>query len=296
MDTPLFLFQPLLWSVGFAIGTIMLKRAIESGLGPLRIAFLNNMLVAVLFLPGLLSVPKTLTWSMLEWPLICSLIYALGQLCFFLAMRLGDVTVLAPAMGIKVVFVALFTAVMVGAVAMPWTMWMAALLATLAVFLLSISQWHDRKRLAQTAFLAVMSAGLYGLNDVMLQIHGSVLGAIPFSAVMFSAVAVESLVMIPFFRGSFRSVPPVAMRWGLAGAVICGAQSGGMAYTIAQHGAATAVNIVYSTRGLWSVILVWAASSWFGVREGSVGNAVMGRRLVGGLLLLCAVGLVLASK
>jgi len=293
MDHPFFLFQPLLWSVGFAIGTVMLKRAIESGLGPLRIAFLNNIIVALLFLPGLAGLPRPFAWSMLFWPLVCSLVYALGQVCFFLAMRIGDVTVLAPAMGIKVVFVAMFTALMVGAFAMPWTMWVAAFLATLAVFLLSVSQWRDRKRLAQTAVLAVSSAGLYGCNDVLLQLHGGSLGAIPFSAVMFEAVALESLLMIPFFRGSFRSVSPVALRWGLAGALICGAQSGGMAYTIAQHGAATTVNIVYSTRGLWSVILVWAASSWFGVREGSVGNAVLSRRLVGGLLLLGAVGLVL---
>jgi len=295
MAHPYFLLQPLLWSFGFAIGGIMLKRALDHGTGPLRIAFLNNIAGGLIFLPGLAMLPHPLTWPMLAWPLLSSLVYATGQVLFFLAMRTGDVTVLAPAMGVKVVFVALFT-VLLGAGVMPGTWWVAACLAAGAVFLLGMSNWHDRKRLARTAVLAVLSASLYGFNDLLVQMHAHAISTMGFTAVMFGAVAVESFLLIPFFREPLRAIPRAAWPWALAGSLICAAQSGGMAYTLGNYGSAPAVNVVYSTRGLWSILLVWVAGSWFGNRESAAGTGVMVRRLAGALLLLLAVGLVLAGN
>ena len=292
MNHPYFLIQPLLWAVGFAVGSIMLKRALDHGAGPLRIAFLNNMAAGILFLPGLLALPPAPTWETLKWPLLSSLIYGAGQVLFFIAMRTGDVTVIAPAMGSKVVFVAVFT-VLMGAGLMPGTWWAAAILAAAAVFLLGMSNWHDRKRLAQTAVLAVLSAALYSFNDVLVQMHAPQIGASGYSAVMFAGVALESFVLLPFFRQPLRANPKAAWSWTIWGCLICGAQSGGMAYTLGHYGGATAINVVYSTRGLWSILMVWFAGSWFGNREQQAGTGVMARRLAGALLLLGAVGLVL---
>jgi hypothetical protein len=54
-------------------------------------------------------------------------------------------------------------------------------------------------------------------------------------------------------------------------------------------GDATAVNIVYGTRGLWSVLLVWLAGRWLGSDEGSRGATVLGGRLAGAALMTAAV-------
>jgi len=295
MNHPYILLQPLLWSLGFAFGSILLKRALDHGAGPLRIAFLNNMAAGLLFLPGLLTLPQPVTWDAMRWPLLSSLVYAAGQVLFFIAMRTGDVTVIAPALGSKVVFVAVFT-VMLGAGIMPGTWWVAAFLAAAAIFLLGMSNWHDRKRLARTAVLAVSAAALYSLNDVLVQMHAPQIGAPAYSAVVFAGVALESFLLLPFFRQPLRTIPRAAWAWTFWGCVICGAQAGGMAYTLGHYGGATAINVVYSTRGLWSILMVWTAGSWFGNDEQKAGTSVMVRRLAGAVLLLGAVGLVLAGK
>jgi drug/metabolite transporter (DMT)-like permease len=292
MDHPYFLLQPLLWSLGYGIASLMLKRALDGGAGPLRIAFLNNVAIGIYFLPWLAFLPHPLNWKMLIWPLVASVVYFVGQVSTFLAMRIGDVTVLTPVLGIKVVFVAVFT-VLLGAGPMPWSWWLASGLAASAVFLLGLSNWRDRTRLVKTALLAMASAALYGRCDLILQMHASELGALPFAAVMMGAVMVESLLLFPFFRQPLRAIPRAAWPWALWGSLLCAAQSAGMAYTIGHYGQATAVNVVYSTRGLWSILLVCVVGPWFGNQERAAGAGVMARRLAGALLLLAAVGLIL---
>ena len=292
MSGQLYLLLPLTWAMGYALCGVILKRALNNGAGALRLAFVSGMVAGVMFAPGLASWPAGVPWSALLWPVAASLIYFVGQVCVFLAMRLGDVTVLAPTMGIKVVFVAAFT-VWLGAGPVPVTWWAGACLATSAVFLLGVSDLRARKQAGTTVALAAVAAMMYAICDVITQLHAPVLGAPAFSAVMFVAVALESLLMIPFFREPLRGIPRRAWPWALAGCVVGAAQSGGMAITLGAFGHATAVNIVYSTRGLWSILLVWVAGPWFGNQERTAGAAVMGRRLAGALLLLGAVGLVL---
>jgi hypothetical protein len=55
----------------------------------------------------------------------------------------------------------------------------------------------------------------------------------------------------------------------------------------------TAVNIVYSSRGLVSVILVWAIGHWFHNAEQQLGRRALGYRMVGALLMIAAIVLVL---
>jgi hypothetical protein len=57
--------------------------------------------------------------------------------------------------------------------------------------------------------------------------------------------------------------------------------------------AAAAVNIVYNSRGIWSVLLVWFAGSWFGNVEREQGINVMLARLSGSAMLLIAIALTL---
>lgn len=62
------------------------------------------------------------------------------------------------------------------------------------------------------------------------------------------------------------------------------------------YGNATAVNILYSSRGIWSVVLVWLLGGWFGNSEREQGKEVMVRRLVGAFLLFLAIILVITTE
>ena len=66
-------------------------------------------------------------------------------------------------------------------------------------------------------------------------------------------------------------------------------QATGIAYSIATFHEVTTTNILYNTRGIWSVVLVWVIGHWFENAERSHGASVMLRRLAAALLLLAAV-------
>ena len=75
----------------------------------------------------------------------------------------------------------------------------------------------------------------------------------------------------------------------MGGAVLLSLQATGIAFSIVAYKEVTLTNILYNTRGVWSVLLVWAAGHWFSNTERSVGGRVMGRRLAGAGLMLLAV-------
>jgi hypothetical protein len=56
---------------------------------------------------------------------------------------------------------------------------------------------------------------------------------------------------------------------------------------------ATSANVLYSSRGLWSVVAVWGIGHWFANREQHLGAWVLAWRLVGAILLMAALLMVL---
>jgi len=54
--------------------------------------------------------------------------------------------------------------------------------------------------------------------------------------------------------------------------------------------------VVYSARGLWSVVAVWVLGPWFGNRERDRGAAVFRARLAGAALLLGAIVLAIVAR
>ena len=59
--------------------------------------------------------------------------------------------------------------------------------------------------------------------------------------------------------------------------------------TVAVYGDATAVNVIYSARGLWSVVAVWSIGHWFGSQEQHLSTAVLRLRLLGAATMTAAI-------
>jgi hypothetical protein len=55
----------------------------------------------------------------------------------------------------------------------------------------------------------------------------------------------------------------------------------------------TSANVLYSSRGLWSVVAVWAVGHWFANQEQHLGARVLAWRFVGAFLLMAAIVMVL---
>jgi hypothetical protein len=84
----------------------------------------------------------------------------------------------------------------------------------------------------------------------------------------------------------------MAWPWLVGGSTLLGTQSIIFVSTLAVFGKATSANIIYSSRGLLSVAMVWLIGHWFANQEQNLGPKVMRWRLAGALLMMSAIVLV----
>ena len=100
---------PLASAVIYPFASVFLKRAIGEGCGLLRTAFVSNMVLFLVFICALPFNEKPPEWNYVGWPLVAGLCFFGGQVFTFVAIRSGDVSIQSPLMGVKVIFVALFS-------------------------------------------------------------------------------------------------------------------------------------------------------------------------------------------
>ncbi|WP_309397689.1 DMT family transporter [Cerasicoccus maritimus] len=276
----------------YALSSMFCKRALQEGSGALRLSFVANVCLFLGFAPLTLIPGEPPDWSQLHWPIMAGTGFFIGNFLTFMAIKYGDVSVQAPMMGTKVVFVAAFSVIM-GAGPVPLTWWIGAGLTAIAIFLLSFSDWSNRRAILKTAVLALAASAVFGLTDVLVMKHAGGFSPGWFLALVAGVLALESLLLIPCFEGRLRDTPRKAWPWILGGAALMSMQAVSLGSGLAFWGDATALNIIYSSRGLWSIVFVWGIGSLFANREREAGNKVMGRRMAGALMLVAAIALVL---
>ena len=282
---------PLCSALGYGFAALMLKRGTE-GAGPWRVNFFTNWVQAALFsLLWFVPVEHAVTFSKASHAVISGTIFFIGQIFTFLALSRGDVSVATPVLGSKVVFVALFSAAL-GTEKIGASMWLAVLLTAVATALLGIGHPHaQRDAILRSLIYGFSAASMYALTDITQQHWVHEWGFSHYAATLFLTVAVLSLTLIPLLRGDGREVSARTWVWIAGGGCTLAVQACGVAWAIVTIGA-TSTNVLYNSRGLWSVVLVWTIGSWFGNAERGRGRAVMLRRFAGSLLLLAAIFLI----
>lgn len=291
MHFPAHLFFPLASSVGYVFAVLLLKRSAYWGVGVWRTTFVSNLGMGLVFAmlsplggPGQ---PASMLWQ----PLVGGLLFLVGQIFTFLAFNSGDVSVATPVLGVKIVLVALASVLLLPE-PVPLRWWIAAALGTLAIVLLSRGESRPKHAVGRTVVTAALAAASFAMSDVLVQKWAPAWGVGRFLPLMFGSVAVLSVGLIPFFSAPLRSVPKAAWGWLAGGSVLLAMQAASMAYTLGVFGDATAVNIVYAARGLWSVVAVWLIGHWFSNEEQRLAPAVLRSRLTGAVLMLAAISLV----
>lgn len=290
MHFPLHLLFPLASSIGYVVAVLLLKRSAAFGIGLWRTTFVANATTAVLFAPLWALGGTLLPLAQLWQPAIAGLLFFVGQICTFLAIR-GDVSVATPVLGSKIILVAFFSTLLL-AERVPLVWWIAALLSTAAIVMLHRGHRAAGQRLGLTIAMALGAATAFALSDVVVQKWTPRWGAGRFLPIMFWLLTVYSFALVPLFREPLRTISAAGWRWLMPGSVLLAIQGAGMAYAIGVFGDATAVNIVYASRGLWSVLAVWLIGHWFRNEEQHLGREVLRGRLIGALLMLAAIGLV----
>jgi drug/metabolite transporter (DMT)-like permease len=287
------LLLPLACALIYVVAALAVKRASAFGVGVWRTSFLSNWAITLTFVPVWVWHGSQFPHPVDYWrPAVTAGLFFGGQAFTFLALSRGDVSVTTPVMGTKVILVALFSSLLrVGVVPLRW--WVAAMLTTLAIALLHAGEGTRRRNVGETALLAFCSAASFSLSDVLLQKWLPHWGMSNFLPPMFLAVGLLSFSYRPFFSAPLRALDAAAWRWVAPGALLMALNNAGVVLALVVVGSATAVNIVYSVRGLFSVLAVWSIGHWFASEEQHLGGRVLRLRFVGAMLMVAAIVLVL---
>ena len=281
---------PLIASLGYALATLTLKRGLYFGIGMWRTTFVVNWLCGLLFLPLLAWGGHWLGWGKIYQPLLAGLAFFVGQIFTFRAIATGDVSIVTPVLGLKSMLIAGICAVFFQE-NIPPRWWVASAMSLLAVALLADRTPSRIKNVQKTVWLAFISALAFSVTDVWVQRWAPQWGAGLFIPMMFGTLALLSLTLMPVFSQPLRQIPRDGWKWLLGGGILLAGQALLMACAISLYGHATAINIVYSCRGIWTIALVWLVGHWFSNEERHVGKDILIRRLIGSALLVAAIAL-----
>ncbi len=292
---------PLGAALAYVAAALSLKRAADLGVGLWHSTVVCNVLAALVFQSLLLLGG---TWAPLPhawWqPLVIALLFIAGQMATLFALQKGDVSLATPVLGLKILLVALFTTLVVRQ-GVPGKLWLAAVLSTAGIVVLNRAGGGGARRaadsspspVARTVASAGLAAAAYALFDVLVQKWSPAWGMGRLLPLTVALVGVLSCTLIPLFPTPLRSLSPSARRWLVLGGLLMGFQSLLFVSAIAHFGQATVANIVYSSRGLWSVLAVALLGHWFRNAEQAHGGAVLRGRFVGALLMFAAIALLL---
>jgi drug/metabolite transporter (DMT)-like permease len=298
------LLLPITAAIAYVVGALLIKRASDLGAGVWRTARITNYIsaaAAMFLLPLGGTIPSDSLW----WhPPFAALLFFGGQILTLLALNTGDVSVATPVLGLKILLVAVLSAVLIGD-PISGRLWTAAALSSVAIALLNVSPGHAHRRVGRTILLAALGATAYACFDVLVQKWSPAWGTGRFLPI---AMAIAAVYSIPLRRFEAAGVAPTVRRPGpvdpasaaspytpwLAAGATCFAVQGLMFITsISIYRHATSANVLYSSRGLWSVVAVWAIGHWFANRERHLGARVLVWRFLGAILLMAAILMVL---
>ncbi|MDB6071015.1 MAG: hypothetical protein JWL81_2186, partial [Verrucomicrobiales bacterium] len=143
----------------------------------------------------------------------------------------------------------------------------------------------------------LLSSCIFAGADVLIGHWAGPFGRAAFLGTAFTAIGAGSLISYKWLAPGLFAVPRAAWSGTALGAVLMTVNTLAMALCIAGFNDPTGINVVYGTRGLWSLGLVWfVGSRWFGNEERADSKGSMGLRLVGSLLILAAVSVAVAAQ
>ncbi len=290
MTLPWYLLLPLVAAIGYALASLLLKKALTEGAHPMACFHINNWTGLLVFLPLAFFETQPVNWQQWYVPVGLGLVFFIGSWFTFIAMQRGDVSLVTPVLGSKVVFVALGASFLIAGSMKP-LMWVAAIITTVGIFMMSATDFKTPKgaRLAGPVVMALISAALFAFADVFLQKWAPAFGPKTFLALLTCTTGLLSLGAMTLLPRR----PPIqwnrATQWSIGGSVIIAVQSMILGLALAFFNDAVGVNVVYATRGMWSLVVVALLGPLIGNRERHESGKAYGIRIFAAVLLMAGV-------
>ena len=281
--------MPLGSSLLVVVGLTILKRVQSAGASAWTATILMCWASAIVF-SSLTFMGGTLQpWELWWQPAMIGALFVAGQLLTLLAVKAGDVSIATPVLGVKVLLVPGLSTILVAEIP-ALKIWAAAAVAMVGIVCVQASDATvDRSKILISVVLAVFAALAMTIFDLLIQKWAPAWGPGYFLPIAFGFAAVLACGLLPL------ADPPKLVwkqrswwPWLFWGSVLMSVQAIGMTFTVAKFGDATRVNIVYSLRGLWGVLLTWLLLHLSSAGD-TISNRVMTMRLIGAVLIGVAV-------
>lgn len=283
------LLLPFFAAIAFGFGALLYKRAFAEGASVAHGVVANNVALGAIFLPLLWVEPGPVPWQDWHRPVLTGLAYLIGHLLNIVSLRAGDVSIATPLLGAKVIFVGLIGWLAFGT-QLTTAQWLASALATAGVFVMGATEFHKGRGLGVTTISALGCAASFALTDVLIQAWAAEFGPMRFLALQFAALGLLSLALLPGFGWRSLRASRTAWKWIAAATAFSALQAILITSAIAIWKDAAGVNVIYATRGLWSIAFVWSIGPWMkNTERATVGRQRMACRFAGALLIVLGV-------
>lgn len=285
---------PLVAAFLVSLASVCIKKAIEEGAGITRVSFIINWAFFLCVLPTLFFGDEVKDWSLWYWPVIGAVFAFLGGLFILLSIRAGAVSIQASLMGTKAIFVGVLSVIFL-AKEITTSLWIAAIMAFVAILILSANDLLKARFEVKPVLYALLCSFWFACTDVIVSREAADFGMWPFLNVMLGTVALLSFMYVPFFKKQLLDLKHRSRIWILLTSIFISIQYTILLYTLGVYKNATAINIIYSSRGLWAIVIVLFIGHWFNNQERHAGTDVIVQRVIGSLLMCLAIVIVLTS-
>jgi len=285
-----YLLFPLAAAMLYSLAAYLLKGAQRRGITALQTTFYANLITAVIFFaifhPWGEPDPWPSNWLHVLW---VGIAFFVGGVCTIVAFEQGAVSIATPMLGSKVILVAFIVAVVVGQDLL-WTTWLAAFLTTLGVVLLARSMGGGAEGSATAGIvLALLASVSFAAFDVMVQEWSPVDGfgrLIPPAMILATIMSLGLAGRSPrtFFHITKRARRPLVL-----GSMLMASQAVLLIWSIGHFGDAAGANVVYGSRGVWTVLLVGFLGRWITSVEVFHSRAAFAERLLGAVVICGAI-------
>lgn len=268
----------------YATGSLQIKRSLNAGAPPRRTIAVTNIAMALWALP-LFFISRG-DFELTAWLTAVGAGVALfvGRIFSVKSLEVGDLSIVGPLLGMKTLLVAIFSFA-TGQTELTGWLWIAVILATVGVIMIQRGPRKFSKNRRVAAYYAAGASFLFALCDILVVEARGQLGIGWLSPTLFLTVA----LLVPLL-GKHHAPPKEAAKPMYLGSAIMGFQTSLVILLIGITGQAVLINVVYSSRALWTVVV----DRFYGRGEGVA--AFFKWRLAGATMLVGAIAIVIFQR
>lgn len=225
------------------------------------------------------------------WAIGNGVIFFLGQWFSLQSMKVGDLAVHASALGVKVLVVASFS-FLVGLEEASFALVLGVVAAVTAVFLVSggsLAGWKEHRK---TVGLTLLACIFFGTNDFLTGWAAQDIGAGRWLLLMMGTSGAISALLLLTRLSQLRALltgPPRVAGCVLGAGLCLGTQALFVNLAFSKFQEPTLSNVVYSSRGLMAVIVLWITGA-------SVDHSLRRKQTLGAVLMMGALLIVLSRQ